>query len=35
MVDALLTQFERSAEQKPMPGQTVETFQKLRDRLGL
>src|SRR3989344_1754260 len=28
MVDALITQFERSAEQKPMPGQTIETFQK-------
>ncbi|MGZ3745948.1 MAG: hypothetical protein ACXWRE_01360, partial [Pseudobdellovibrionaceae bacterium] len=35
MVDALLTQFERSAERTPMPGQTVETFQKLRERLGL
>jgi hypothetical protein len=35
MVDALLTQFERSAEQRPMPGQTVETFQNLRERLGL
>lgn len=35
MVDALISDFERSAEQKPMPGQTIETFQKLRERLGL
>lgn len=35
MVDALITQFERNAEQRPMPGQTVETFQQLRERLGL
>jgi hypothetical protein len=35
MVDALITQFERHAERRPMPGQTVETFQRLRERLGL
>lgn len=35
MVDALLTDFERSAERRPMPGQTIETFHKIRDRLGL
>ena len=35
MVDALITQFERHAEQRPLPGQTLETFQKLRERLGL
>lgn len=35
MVDALIGDFERGAEQKPMPGQTIETIQKLRERLGL
>lgn len=35
MVDALITDFERSSEINPIPGQTLETFQKLRDRLGL
>ncbi len=34
-VDALITQFERDAERKPMPGQTVDTFRRLRERLGL
>ena len=34
-LDNLLTQFERDAEVRPMPGQTVETFKTLRDRLGM
>lgn len=34
-VDALLTQFERDAERKPLPGQDVNTFKRLRERLGL
>lgn len=34
-VDALLTQFERDAERRPLPGQTLDTFARLRDRLGL
>jgi hypothetical protein len=35
MVEALIADFERSAERNPIPGQTLETFQKLRERLGL
>lgn len=35
MVDALLTDFERRAERNPLPGQTTETFHKLRERLGV
>ncbi len=34
-VDALITQFERTVKQRSVPGQTIETFQKLRERLGL
>ncbi len=34
-VDALITQFEQNVERNPMPGQTVETFKELRERLGL
>jgi hypothetical protein len=34
-LDAVLNQFERHAELRPMPGQTVETFHALRERLGL
>ncbi len=34
-LDALLNQFERDAERNPMPGQTIDTFKKLRDRLGM
>ncbi len=34
-VDALLTQFERDAKQRSLPGQTVDTFRNLRERLGL
>jgi hypothetical protein len=35
MLDALITDFEQSARRTPSPGQTIETFQKLRKRLGL
>ncbi len=35
MLGALLNQFERDAERKPMPGQTVETIKSIRERLGL
>jgi hypothetical protein len=35
LVDALICNFERSAIDKPMPGQTLETFKRLRSRLGL
>jgi len=35
MVDALITDFEHKVEFESMPGQTLETFQTLRERLGL
>lgn len=35
MLDSVLTQFERDAASRPVPGQTVELFHALRERLGL
>lgn len=35
MLHALLTQFERSAVDRPQPGVTVQTFKKIREQLGL
>ena len=35
MLHALLTQFEREAVNRPQPGVTVQTFKKIRERLGL
>lgn len=34
-LDALLTQFERDAEQNPMVGQTVDTIKEIRVKLGM